>query len=824
MKKLLLGVITFALIITSCNKYADDFQELKDSIAALDAKVAGVATLQTNLTAVTAQITALQTAVAGLPTTATVNALTTNLGTVLTKVTDINTLLNTVATQGQANAAAIAQVKQQLDAAAAAKVLADKAVTDKLATLATTADLNAVKTAISNMITSTDDKVLAAKNEVLTATGDISTKLAALQAAVDADNLATLAKINQVLSDLAANTSADATTAAVIDGLKLALAAAQKDITVILNNTSMYNGDVVVTTDTEVAFYMGKLGTLGIVNGNVTVNTASISAAKIADVNTILSKIQAIIGTTGATPNFVSITSVAADALKLPLLASVKGDYTVSGADVADDVLDNVGGNVTFDYNGDYTSASLKKVGGDLRLVNRASNGTANISFPSVVVAGFVGDVANVAATGAVTFSSTNTKSINLSGKVTNLTAANATDITLGATTYAGLVINAAKATKIDLSKCTSSTSTISITTNAVTTVDLSKLATSTGAVTVNMGAANNGSVDLSIFNSPVAVSLTGPKTVTLPEWVGGAASDLIAPQATTITLAKHVWDWTAVPDATDWAKVETLTLGNVNASVALNTYATLITASVTGKTQTHFANCAAGVTSTGNANLVSLTLGGVMNTVNVTLLPKLTTFVTSGQINTLTLDNAAIITGLTLGHKNFVGDLGYGATGSDLTITNNAKLTTLAPTAIDKMNTLTVTGNAKLASFDFSSYTNLKDDASSIRVIISGNNGTTQTTASYSPAMVVTGSTPYQEAVIKSNSILTLKAYFAKASAAGVTLGAGTNIDINLNAPAAPAAANTLSSQMSINTASVIVDATAAITKYAEMALVVAE
>jgi hypothetical protein len=187
-----------------------------------------------------------------------------------------------------------------------------------------------------------------------------------------------------------------------------------------------------------------------------------------------------------------------------------------------------------------------------------------------------------------------------------------------------------------------------------------------------------------------------------------------------------------------------------------------------------------------------------------------------------------AITTGLSLGHTQFVGDLGYGATGSELYILNNDKLSALAPTALDKLNYLVVTGNAKLLAFNFSSYTNLKDDASPITVTITSNGGTALGTASYSPAVVVTGSTPYQEAVIKSNSILTLKAYMAMQQAAGRTPMMGTNIDINLNA-----AATTLSSKMIPNSllsfpgleaASVIVDNVGAITTYAEMGLVVAE
>ena len=365
----------------------------------------------------------------------------------------------------------------------------------------------------------------------------------------------------------------------------------------------------------------------------------------------------------------------------------------------------------------------------------------------------------------------------------------------------------------------------VSIYTSAVTAVSLPKLATA-GAVTINMGAANNGTVDLTAFASNVAVGITGPKTVTLPAYVSGA---LTAPQATTVTLAVH--DAGINPTL---AAVTTLTMSAINNTLNLSNYATLVTANITGKTQTKWASVAAAVNATVNPALASLTLGGVIGSVSLvattpaTDLIKLTSLTTSGQINSFTLTDADALTTLTLGHSQFIGAIGFGATGSDLTVTNNNLLTKVTTTALDKLNTLTVTGNAKLAAFDFSSYTNLKDDKSAIIISISGNNGTAVTTASYSASMPVTGSTPYQEAVIKSNSILTLKAYLAAAKTAGVVL-TSLNIDINTaSTTIASPASDKLSALMQANKAAfagtLVVDATGAISSYGEMALVVAE
>jgi len=98
MKKLLLGVITFALIISSCNKYEDDFKDLNAKIDALAAQVQGVAALQTALTAAQAQLTTLSAAVAAIPNpTASITTLGTNLTTLTANVAAIQTALGTLA-------------------------------------------------------------------------------------------------------------------------------------------------------------------------------------------------------------------------------------------------------------------------------------------------------------------------------------------------------------------------------------------------------------------------------------------------------------------------------------------------------------------------------------------------------------------------------------------------------------------------------------------------------------------------------------------------------------------------------------------------------
>lgn len=836
MKKLLLSVFALAILITSCNKYANDFQALKDQIAALSLKVDGVTALQSQLTSTTAQITALQAAVAALPTASSVTALATALTTANANIAAIQTKLNDLATTG-ATAASVAALKTQLEG-----IIADKAASDattaaalaalqsKLDAAATSAEIADLRTAILDQILAsaqTTDAAVIAQIGVLKAditqaikdgTDDVNGKIADLQSLIEIANAANAASLATVIANLGTlQTTVDdnnTVLTASVTGLQLALAAAQRDLTILLNASAMYNDDVNISTDADVDFYLAKLYQMGIINGNLIVNTESIT--KIEDLNKILGAVVAVIGTNDATlvisagnhwwnhnnwtittvagsGHFVNIESQATDLLKAPLLTSIRGNYEVYGADIADPKIDNVGGTVILDYPGAYESASLKTVGGDLKLVTQV--GTLDISFPNVVVGGNVGDDAGVA-NGTVVFSAAGTSSINFGLATTpvikNLTAANATAIVLGYEEIQGLVVVAPKALTIDFPVATASVGSVSITTWAATAINLAKLATSTGAVTLttaNVGVPTyfNGTVDLSVFNSNIALTITGPKTVTLPAL---AKATLTANQAETVTLA--VFEWASVPtlNAVKW-----LTLGGVKNVVATDTYnGTLLTADIHGATpaMNHWNLVTAGVTSSAvNTKLTSLTISGTMGTVALANLGALTTLSTSDIINSLTLDNADAIVAVDLKHNAFVGDTGFGGPGSDLTVVNNLKLASLAPTSLDWLHSLTVNNNAALASFNFSSYHTVIYSGASTSIAIDA----PATMGDYVNGVgPVSAGNPGIQAIIKSDDIMTLKNYIIAVQ--GNTHVTTKTFSLNIGIPVA----TTLTAKMNAN------------------------
>jgi len=836
MKKLLLSVFALAILITSCNKYANDFQALKDQIAALSLKVDGVTALQSQLSSTTAQITALQAAVAALPSASSISALASGLTTANSAIAKIQGDLTALATTG-ATAASVGALKAQLEAIIADKATSDAATALALAGLKSKLDAAATSAEVATLRTDILDQILASaqttdaaviaeigvlKADIMTAIKDgsdaVNGKIDALQVIIDKANADNKAQIETVLTNLGTLSTTvennNTVLTASVTGLQLALAAAQRDLTILLNASAMYNDNVNISTDSDVDFYLAKLFQMGIINGNLIVNTDAVT--KIADLNKILAAVVAVIGTNDAVQvitsgkhhheggawtlttvagsgHFVTIEDQIGSSLTATLLTSIRGDYTVTGSDISDPKIDNVGGAVSYMYPGSYESVSLKTVG--TNLVLHSDTTTTNINFPNVIVGGHVGDGSH-SPNGTVAFNSPHTDKIVFGlasgGQIHNLTTTNATWIKIGTPEYDGaLAITAWEALTIDLSAATKASSTVTIasglsaTTGSATVVNLSNLATS-GALTI--WADSTADVMLHKFDASVMVSIRGPHTLDIPVWLGQPGSDLNAPETKTLTLEKYRW-WSVtapatIPTTPELAAVETLTLGNALENVNIGAYQTLKKVVLTGAAfgdASHWATLVAhspGVSTIGNANLEWLQLGGIMNTVSVSTLPKLTAVATSGIINTMILDNADALLSVTLGHSNFEGVAGYGGPGSDLWITGNAKLASVTTTGLDKMHSLKIVNNALLTSLDLHSYVNPLNTvgfAASLWVFNNKLSGT------FSPALAEFGTTAYQEAKITCATLEGLRDYVAVLDNAHATYD-NFQVDVDLS------------------------------------------
>ncbi len=907
MKRLLLGVFVFALIFSSCNKYADDFQALKDQISALAAQVKSVSDLQTTIASQTATIAALQTSINTLSTTVgglgtKMTALSDSLTNVGKRVTYISNSIASIVATGTATKAMVTDVQTNLNAFIAAQNIVNADFKAKLIALQAKLDLAAskadVQAAQGEIVTLINSQVIAltkaqkasADSIVHLLTAKIAEGDAATQTALDnfktwVNNLnnANIATLNQILSDLAtAQTTADATNT-VVDGLAAEMAIAQAKLDLLLQSNAMINEDVTIKTHADVLYWAGKIVQWAIINGNVSVNTKYIPATDMVALNKILNNIGAVIGLNPASvgtiegwwwgdgdislvpvpgaPHWVIISSaLAADKVEANNLVSVIGDYTIEGFDVKDEALTSVGGTVTLNYPYGYTALKLASVGGDLRLVNQPTlNNTGIINLPNVAIGGLVGNhVGAPALSNTTSWNSTGTTSIVLGlatgGQINNLTANYATTIELKTIDYVahGLAITAPVATDLFLKTAkTVAGGVVNINAPLATNVDLSALVTTSNNVTIVAKplVADVNQVKLNAFNSNVNVTITGPQTLRFQAWQGTAANALLI-SSTVKTLTMDVYQWLSVtagstiPSGANLPVVADLTLGAVRQSVDISRFVTLVTANITGALDPtlaadHFAtltlNGGPGVTSgtaaPKNTLLKTLTLVGPMNIVNVNTTVALTAVNTSGVINTFTLNDADALLALQLDHTYFQGATGYGGTGSDLTITNNLLLASLKTTAVNKLNTLKIAGNAALASLDLSSYTlPVTTTGFTVSIEVYNNN----LSGSFSPALAEFGTTPYKEALIYCTTLQGLRNYVAILNAVPGANYSTFRVDVDkttlINDPLAALAPNpayavgavsTLSNLMyNNNVTSSVIDAVTGISNNAEFQL----
>lgn len=293
-------LMVVAIFVSSCNKYADDFDQVNTKLDALATQVAGISQITTDMTALKSQITALQTAVAALPTatqqTAQFAAVTAQLTAMTTAIAAIDTQVKAVAATGTATKAVVDKLATDL-AALSKKVTDDNATIIKNQATATAAlaaldvkvtgldtkmnDMAKTMTALSDAIAKVQAGVdantagiagLVVKlNEQATAIAKIGTDLLANSTAATAANDAAVAAATQNATDNAkimadqatiltkiadlqtamaldakTGTDADTTAALTIKGLQLMLQAQQAQLDLIIANTALKVTDVTV--------------------------------------------------------------------------------------------------------------------------------------------------------------------------------------------------------------------------------------------------------------------------------------------------------------------------------------------------------------------------------------------------------------------------------------------------------------------------------------------------------------------------------------------------------------------------------------------------
>jgi hypothetical protein len=633
--------------------------------------------------------------------------------------------------------------------------------------------------------------------QVQTQLSALSTTVSGLATAItnDSTGLASLA------ADLeAAQTAIDAITAALADvssaaDLALiddAIVALQEDVDTLLEADAVINQPVTINNAATLK-YVSTLIASGeddpkvIVNGDVVINlTAITDAASITLANNIAGKLGTVIGD-------VTVTSAAS--LNLSALSFIDGDYSVSGSDANDGSLATISGGLTTNYAGAHNYAHLASVGAVVI--------TNSVSATSLVF----GDNTTVASIDDATTSLgvlvlPNATVISLgTAPVSDLTANKATSVELKAVAAAtGLSIEATSAASITVNYLETAGGALSITGTGTTILHVDALTTA-GAITAVADEAHFGKLtsasglinvtaktaanfaaltaidaDANIGGATViltALAATSTGTLTLPDAIEVNAAALVngasltAPKATSVTIkSSSVANLTVVKAATITLSAQAVPF-TLTASADLPSLATL---AVTGLDSTTTVALTAATT------LTTVNVAGTVDSFTLSS-ASVTDLTTAGNLTDFSITSAANLVNLTLGHTYISGD-----TAATISVTGAAKLTSLDMSQVTKVKTVTVTGNAKLATIVGPSATVLPEAGAAISVT-TGTNSLTGTYTNGTNPVAATETTPAVariDPIIASDSVNSLLTWW-NAAAANADAGVVTSTSIDI-------------------------------------------
>jgi len=327
-----------------------------------------------------------------------------------------------------------------------------------------------------------------------------------------------LGEISDALTALAASLDADVTTTD-LGIISSTLVAIRGGLNELLQASSVINQNVIITNEATLLYAESLISTDAdspnvIVNGRVEVNytTFTSTGTAIVDrINAVVGKIATVLGDGKENANSgLKVTSTSS--FNFATLAFVDDNYIIAGADMGDEKLRTVTGNLTIAHGGtavplDYSK--LSSVGGNVIIAAADAATATTINFAGVDITGSLdaGDGA-----GILTFGNAETVSLGAAG-FTYLVAPKATDITSTLTaTASSVLVSGTAATSIFLNSLESVTGAITIDATDTTEFRANVLASVGGAIDATGGAlhfpklTSHGAAD---FDAAIAVDLT---------------------------------------------------------------------------------------------------------------------------------------------------------------------------------------------------------------------------------------------------------------------------------------------------------------------------
>lgn len=577
------------------------------------------------------------------------------------------------------------------------------------------------------------------------------------------ENATTLETVSSTLADLLAQLD-DVATSSDLDTISSTLAQVQADVRELLEGNSTINQNLTINSEATL-LYAETLVSTGterpnvIVNGTVTFNTTGFSAEQQTRANEIAKKIATVL-------NNVSITSTST--LDFEAMTFVDADVTLSGGGADITELRTISGDFQSTEIGAIDYSFLSSVGGTLRIiagdagatnVNSITSvdfGTASFGTISVGASGTFDHVINAPKAGMI-------KTGN--SPVVHVIGTSASDIdhnytgdtaipTLSITGSGTIDILAEKVTgKITLDGVKSSIIYASALTSTNTYAMPDKVAQlHLPEIQQAAGVLNATVVDLTDFTRASGGLFIAATDVDLR----GAAATAVP--SITHTGSGHVTIDDARETAFAGAATTQLTLLGLDGPIVFPaTMAELHTINITGVAKAAGSAQDNLVTTSAAASMTTVNLDGTIDGLVSAANTKLKTVTTSGNLTDMTITGATALTAVNAGHSHISGD-----TAVTFVITGATALQSLDLSAVDKVKTITLTGNTKMHTITAPSTTTLCEAGAAVAVSVTAS--LSGVFVPFKPAIAATETTPLipaELAKIKQNSLKSLADWF---------------------------------------------------------------
>ena len=351
-----------------------------------------------------------------------------------------------------------------------------------------------------------------------------------------------------------------------------------------------------------------------------------------------------------------------------------------------------------------------------------------------------------------------------------DLTTAGYASLSASTTIHAGLTSNVsgtvASGSEVHLAKLATNSSTLTIT--AADAVDLSGLVTNAATVTINT--VKTVAVDALTTNSSKIIA--GAATTFSAEALSATGTSSID-----VADAAHIKlkNLTATNTLADFTGLNKLTLVEQSNTLDFSAAVSMTVLDYTGKKITPITQ--GGQTNdltitAANASLTELIIGGVVRSVTLTAttLEGFSSVAGSTIINVELVNNASLKT-IDLKHDRLDGENALA-----IIVTNNDKVESLDMSSVNKVKTISLTGNGSLTTITLPGYDPFVEPTADVSMTISGNN----LSGRFNSATAGTDTTPYLPASIESaflcDAIDFLEYYIDAATTGSVTF------DINLD------------------------------------------